>query len=335
MMWDKKTFNHSGYGATPVVFVLVPLISLGGFLLFSALHNTRAPEIISTANQERASQENISIDSDQDGLKDWEEQIYATDTRNSDTDGDGTKDGDEIVRNRDPLKKGPDDALTKIDTSTATAASSNAYTEDQFNLTRKIAEEFGNDYLTRIAQNPESQQDADMFADKIMQIAREQTPSHASSFVNAGDIIISRDITKDEMVRYLKQFNAVILNPSNPLPDAKSIADTLADIVHTEDSPRTSKAGNQLDAYVNQYNQFLADLKTISVPADFVPVHIDYLNTTIKERDAFKKIQNVKNDPFTALLGFREYTETTTKFMDLRDQYRNLVQDKIATTTQP
>ncbi|MEK9195200.1 MAG: hypothetical protein AAB975_02400, partial [Patescibacteria group bacterium] len=175
----------------------------------------------------------------------------------------------------------------------------------------------------------------DMFADKIMQIAREQTPSHASSLVSASDIIISRNTTKDEMVRYLEQFNAVVLNPSNPLPDAKSIADALADIVHTQDSPRTSKAKDQLNAYVNQYNQFLTDLKIISVPADFVPVHIDYLNTTIKERDALKKIQNVKNDPFTALLGFREYTETTTKFMDLRDQYRNLVQDKIATTTQP
>src|SRR3989344_3970213 len=52
----------------------------------------------------------LSRDSDQDGLKDWEEIIYRTDASNADTDGDGTKDGEEIKQNRNPLVKGPNDA---------------------------------------------------------------------------------------------------------------------------------------------------------------------------------------------------------------------------------
>lgn len=48
-------------------------------------------------------------DTDEDGLKDWEEAIYRTNPESPDTDGDGTSDGDEIHQNRDPLKKGPDD----------------------------------------------------------------------------------------------------------------------------------------------------------------------------------------------------------------------------------
>lgn len=332
MIWDQSIFYRRGYGATPVVFVLVPLISLGGFLLFSTLYGTQTPEIIPTANQEHASQEDTSIDSDQDGLKDWEEQIYATDAHNPDTDGDGAKDGDEIAQNRDPLKKGPDDTLTKVDTSATTAASSNAYTGDQFNLTKKIAEEFSQDYLTRIAQNPENQLDSNAFADKIMQITREQAPP-SISLVTTSDIIISRNAVKDDMVRYLKQLNALVLNPSKPLPDAKSISDAVAGIVHTEDAARTSAASDHLAMYVNQYNQLLTDVKTISVPKDFVSLHIDFLNTTIKERNALEKIQHVKSDPFTALMGFREYMETTKKFLDLRKQYRELAILRSASTT--
>lgn len=50
--------------------------------------------------------EKIIIDSDKDGLSDYEERnIYGTDPYNPDTDGDGMSDGDEVRNNRNP--KGP------------------------------------------------------------------------------------------------------------------------------------------------------------------------------------------------------------------------------------
>ena len=50
-------------------------------------------------------------DSDNDGLYDWEENLWGTDLNDPDTDGDGTKDGEEVVQNRNPLIAGPDDLL--------------------------------------------------------------------------------------------------------------------------------------------------------------------------------------------------------------------------------
>lgn len=324
MMWDQKICNCRGFGATPIVFVLVPLISLGGFLLFSALRGAHAPEITPVAIQKQSAQENTSLDSDQDGLKDWEEQIYATDTHNPDSDGDGAKDGDEITQGRDPLKKGPNDMLTKIDASAAIVADSNAYTGDQFNLTRKIAEVFGTDYLTNLVQNPQSQPDMDAIADKMAQIALEQPPSRTPP-ITANDIIISRNVTVDDIMRYVKQFNTIILNPLKPLPDIKSISTAITNIIHTQDAARASTAADQLLTYVNNYNQFLIDIRTISVPKKFVSLHVDYLNTAIKERDALKKIQNIKNDPAATLVGFQELMDTTTKFNDLQNKYAELL----------
>src|SRR3990167_7988543 len=53
----------------------------------------------------------LSSDSDNDGLKDWEELLWKTDPRNPDTDGDGTTDNEEILAKRDPRKPGPDDLM--------------------------------------------------------------------------------------------------------------------------------------------------------------------------------------------------------------------------------
>lgn len=50
-------------------------------------------------------------DSDGDGLKDWEEELWQTDKNNADTDGDGVPDGEEVKNRRNPKKEGPEDIL--------------------------------------------------------------------------------------------------------------------------------------------------------------------------------------------------------------------------------
>src|SRR3989338_908000 len=51
----------------------------------------------------------LSKDADNEGLKDWEEELWHTDALKPDTDGDGTSDGEEIKLGRNPLKAGPGD----------------------------------------------------------------------------------------------------------------------------------------------------------------------------------------------------------------------------------
>ena len=51
------------------------------------------------------------FDADQDGLLDWEEALWQTDSHMADTDGDGISDGMEVTARRNPRKAGPDDLL--------------------------------------------------------------------------------------------------------------------------------------------------------------------------------------------------------------------------------
>mgnify|MGYP003394785642 CR=1 FL=1 len=59
-------------------------------------------EAIYTRNNLTASAgQNAFIDTDKDGLQDWEEALWKTDPNNPDSDGDGIKDGDEAQENAD------------------------------------------------------------------------------------------------------------------------------------------------------------------------------------------------------------------------------------------
>lgn len=51
-------------------------------------------------------------DSDNDGLADWEEVLWHSNSKNPDSDGDGTSDGEEVGTGRNPVIPGPNDTLT-------------------------------------------------------------------------------------------------------------------------------------------------------------------------------------------------------------------------------
>jgi len=58
------------------------------------------------AQQNGSTQNNVFLDSDQDGLTDQEEQALGTDPHNPDTDGDGYLDGAEVKAGYNPLGAG-------------------------------------------------------------------------------------------------------------------------------------------------------------------------------------------------------------------------------------
>lgn len=99
-----------GIGAA--VFVVIwGLWYLGGENLEKQALATRASGVQPLVGFEKLNQP----DSDNDGLKDWEEELWQTDPSNPDTDGDGFKDGEEVIANHSPVIKAPEDNLVDED----------------------------------------------------------------------------------------------------------------------------------------------------------------------------------------------------------------------------
>ena len=90
---------------------MVALYVSAAIILLALIFNYLKPSVTKYLNKNLTADTNsvpiianLDLDSDNDGLPDWKENLYGTDPHKADTDGDGTNDADEIAQNRDPLK---------------------------------------------------------------------------------------------------------------------------------------------------------------------------------------------------------------------------------------
>ena len=326
MLRNKNIYNRRGIGAMPIVLAIIPLALLGGFFVFSTLRNSHTADIKPIIVNQNPTQDSQSIDSDGDGLKDWEEQIYGTDPHNSDTDGDGTKDGDEITQGRDPLKPNtskdpntPNDFLTQ-----KTSSISSPDQQGESNLTKKIAEVFTNEYLLKLIQNPGEQQDFDAIVDRMTHAALKQAPP-PPRMLTENNIIISGNNTEGNIKNYMQEFASIAIKDGSPIQDKK---DTVTVIVDLMKDPDNGIARQALKDRIAAADIFLNDIKKISVPKDFAALHMSYLNTSIREGEGVKKILAIKDDAFLAVLGVREVIQSEIKFQDIVKQYQQILKEK-------
>ena len=324
MIFYEKQHSRDGYAATPIVFALIPVALFAGFLFFSQIHHTAATPDIKPINIEQITQDSSSTDSDNDGLKDWEEQIYGTNPHDADTDGDGTKDGEEITQGRDPLKSNtskdahlPNDYLTQ---KTAAAHTSTDTSGSDQNLTQQFSEIFGREYLIKLVQHPDQQPDLNSVSDSMVQAALDKSAILPPP-ITIKDIVVSHGASADDINLYLRKFDAILFTALKPIKDNKSLTDIVADAVTDETS---DAAENELTARINAYNQFLKNIKPLPVPEDFTFIHISYLNTVVQEREAMQKVKDAKHDIALAIIAVRELSQTNEEFDTLHQKFIDL-----------
>lgn len=300
--------NPTGYRLTPFVFLLIPLLFAGGVFALTGIRNEAEPKI-NLSELQNNTKDKLIADSDSDGLKDWEEQIYNTDPHNPDTDGDGTKDGEEITQGRDPLKPGPDDLLSK------TTPSSPSNTSDETpNLTQKISQIFGQQYIVNFVQNPDQEQNLDAIAEQMAQAAL-QSDILNPHYITINNVVLLHSDNLDDIKNYLYTFDHTLGNAFKPVGDLNTV------ILLNKMAEEGIWDFTQINQIIDAYSRFIVSVKDMPIPEEFAPLHFDYINTTIKEQAALKKITKIETDPVLALIGMREFNETSIKFQGIRNDY--------------
>lgn len=129
------------------IAILVAVLAVTGIIVFSIYKDGQKsePQVVGNFELDINYGENVSVDSDGDGLLDWEESLWRTDPLNADTDGDGTNDGDEVDAGRNPTKAGPDDALQDLEQKIIAELESKTVDEDT--LTNQLTTDFVTKYF--------------------------------------------------------------------------------------------------------------------------------------------------------------------------------------------
>lgn len=250
-------------------------------------------------------------DSDQDGLKDWEEVLFATNPHNPDTDGDGASDLEEVKTNRDPVKPGPDDARP-ISTTTPMV---DPATPPETNLTRLLAERLGERLIIPLARNPEAKPDpsitGERLIDDIVAAAREQ-----NKVFSLSDISISSAAGRSAIIAYQKTSDAIFNAASRKLGKV-SAPEIAAQAFQNDDFSTLSL----LASHEQILAKLIRNLKQLSVPRVVAPLHLARLNAVLLQQQGVEKMQNAETDPVGALIGIREYIDATKNLSELSARF--------------
>lgn len=260
--------------------------------------------------------ENATIDSDHDGLSDWEESIYGTDPHNSDTDGDGYLDGEEVLSGHDPLKKGPDDLIKKGEINNPSGNSSDITATDKFTQLA-IA-----NYLK--AFQGKSQADLQpQDIEKILQDSfgndpessakyKEMLKSELYYFIPANldkEIKFTKNDTAKEQKSYLTEINNLMIK-------VKSI-DPQNDLFQAINQSITTGDYSKIEQFSAIFKLVYEDILKTPVPKSVELFHKNLLTSIYKFQKIFEAIKEYEKDPLKTLLALNELTNLMKQLLSL------------------
>lgn len=245
-----------------------------------------------------ASAETLIKDTDEDGLKDWEEQLYGTSPTLKDTDGDGTDDGQEVKEHRDPTKPGPDDTFNlKIDLQES-APHELLKKAAEVNLThlftQKIAQEL--DPATLTDKNAQKQLAAQLYASlsglkQVPKYDEKAIPDASIQIIQGGDSESIRNYFNSIAALYEKHMSGVGAGEQDDLA-------ILLDVLKKQKESQLASLNPLYDAA----GRIRKDIALLSVPKDAVSFHkkeLWYLEETARELDLLRKVK--LDDPLLIL----------------------------------
>lgn len=237
-------------------------------------------------------------DSDNDGLKDWEEILWKTDPNKADTDGDGTPDAEEIKQNRNPLVAGPNDELKKTEEKSKTATTTTR------TLTDKISEEFAVQYLTAAGT---AEGALDIFqkksiAESLIESLSRDALLYKDRF-SSSDIRVAQSASQDSIKNYLNTTGDFLNKTFADLGEPEiSIVDRALSAEKYEDLKK-------LDAYIAAYQKTVEFLKKQSVPENYASLHLELMNIMQNAAVADSFMRVTDKDPARGLMGLSLYVK--------------------------
>lgn len=213
-------------------------------------------------------------DNDGDGLPDWQEKLIGTDPYSADTDKDGVSDGEEVVRNKNPLIKGPDDVLDSKETRSEWAS-------------RDILSAYiGQDGSLKNGADPE------IVAKKIIS----QGMDISYKIYKDSDILIDKTASAKEYGNLAGEIIANNFFETNVL--------AIFQILLSTDNPAIS---SQLDEPITSFENIRDGLLELHIPTTLSSAHLAIINNFERLSTDLRLMQSVVNDPIGGTAGLKAY----------------------------
>lgn len=243
-----------------------------------------------------APQQAGATDTDNDGLKDWEELLWKTDPNSPDTDFDGTPDGEEIALGRNPLTAGPDDL--RAAPPEPPILPENGGDSPATRVVRLFAEEYLK-LATPYAQITENRQD-ELTNQAIMRAAKDILQDKYTERA-----LVHGENTPKAQIAYLNQAGAILRSSFQNIQEGE-----LA-IFQRYTESKNQELLATLQDHVRAYAAAEDALAKVAVPKAFQETHMLLLNIFRNTGIATDSMRRAPQDNISAQLGMRRYLRET------------------------
>lgn len=228
----------------------------------------------------------LSVDTDGDGLFDWEEELRGTDKNNKDSDGDSTSDGDEIKAGRNPLKPGPGDKLENISNTPDKIFANVDYTPGT--VSEGAATSLISNYFALKQSGQATPTNKQELTSKIAEQA--QMLSEIPNEYSITDVKTFPDYEKEMVKEYGNNFATIVVNYYALFGRIKGDSDS---------------------EYINNvaivFSSFAHELSKLTIPRGNLENHLDFINNIAKINVALNTLNESNKDPIMALFVLSEY----------------------------
>lgn len=287
-----------------LVLILLILAAVGGGTAF-ALRFARKETLKSNMRAPEGNAEVTALltkDTDSDGLKDWEEELWGTDKANFDTDGDGTGDSEEIRNRRNPVVKGPNDPLDEASIETKTTLNKNSGPETE---TDRLAREFFNTYVELKKEGVElTPENIEAISQKLFESAPELT----SKTYTQSDIVISPDTSTEAIRTYGNTIGLIIGSAAATQENEIEVLDRAA-------RDQDPGAVASFDPIIAGYAKLLAELQAVPVPHGAEKGHLMMLESLDGIKTSIVKMRELFKNPVVVLPALKLHKESADKLI--------------------
>ncbi len=272
--------------------------------------------------------EEISKDSDADGLKDWEEALWKTDPNNRDTDNDGTPDGQEIKENRNPLVAG-DGKSDKLAIQNFSKTGENATQTGNTSLMNSapstLTEAIGQNLLSSYFLTKQQKADGTLSEKDKSAIVNSITKSFQNIFsgntslqgtYQESDVRYSNN-SASSIREYGNNLASAIKKYFDPLPETEMAIFNKAMVLAGEKSgegdlndeavAKASEEISKLGPLANAYGNSAKKIISMAVPPNFAEKHLALANAFSSISSALEAMEKIFDDPAGGMAGVNRY----------------------------
>jgi hypothetical protein len=235
-----------------------------------------------------------TLDSDEDGVYDWEESLWGLNPKDSKSNPLGTLDGEYVESKREEISRNN---------------TSSDIQEKDLNQTDILARQFlSTASLIRDGGGLDNRS-FEVFSESFDQLF---SNTDVRDIFSMKDVLIG-DVTPAKYKESLAQaFKPLLDTPIEELGLIERL------------SSGDPKAPKDVEKIVEIYRNLSNELSKISVPANLSEIHLAMMNGTGRLAIVFISMRNLENDPVSAMVGFsryEEYTNSLTEALKKLDDY--------------